>query len=124
MTTNISYVLIHKSKCFDTFLNDLQTVSKEYQKQLKKVRIFYGLSNIIAARFKIDNVVSGQALPKIAIVVHWVVIFQFLARAAKALDKLLFNFFFISFPVTLSQKVSLLSILSNFQYPNLFLMLS
>ena len=39
MATNISYVLKHKSKFFDTFLNDLQTVSKEYQKRLKKVGI-------------------------------------------------------------------------------------
>ena len=39
MATNINYVLIHKSNFFDPFLNDLQTVSKEYQKQLKKVGI-------------------------------------------------------------------------------------
>ena len=39
MATNISYVLKHKSKFFDTLLNDLQTVSKEYQKRLKKVGI-------------------------------------------------------------------------------------
>ena len=39
MATNISYVLKHKSKFFDILLNDLQTVSKEYQKRLKKVGI-------------------------------------------------------------------------------------
>ena len=39
MATNISYILIHKSKFFEIFLNDLQTVSKEYQKRLKKVGI-------------------------------------------------------------------------------------
>ena len=39
MATSISYVLKHKSKFFDTLLNDLQTVSKEYQKRLKKVGI-------------------------------------------------------------------------------------
>ena len=42
MTTNISYLLIHKSKCFDTFLNDSQTVSKGYQKRLKK----FGISRV------------------------------------------------------------------------------
>ena len=45
MATNISYVLKHKSKFFDTFLNDLQTVSKEYQKWLKKVGI-WGVKSI------------------------------------------------------------------------------
>ena len=39
MATSISYVLKHKSKFFDTLLNDLQTVSKEYKKWLKKVGI-------------------------------------------------------------------------------------
>ena len=39
MATNISYLLKHKSKFFDIFLNDLQTVSKEYQKRLKRVGI-------------------------------------------------------------------------------------
>ena len=39
MATNISYMLMHKSKFFETFLNNLQTVSKEYRKRLKKVGI-------------------------------------------------------------------------------------
>ena len=39
MATNIRYVLIHKSMLFETFLKDLLMASKEYQKQLKKVRI-------------------------------------------------------------------------------------
>ena len=51
MATNISYVLKHKSKFFDTFLNDLQTVSKEYQKRLKKVVIL-----------KVKEVVAREAL--------------------------------------------------------------
>ena len=39
MATNISYILMHKSKFFETFLNNLQTVSIEYRKRLKKVGI-------------------------------------------------------------------------------------
>ena len=39
MATNINYILMHKSKFFETFLNNLQTVSIEYQKRLKKVGI-------------------------------------------------------------------------------------
>ena len=39
LATNICYILIHKSNFFETFLNDLQTVSIECQKRLKKVGI-------------------------------------------------------------------------------------
>ena len=39
MATNISYILMHKSNFFETFLNNLQTVSIQCRKQLKKVGI-------------------------------------------------------------------------------------
>ena len=39
MATNISHVLIQKSRFYETFLSILQTVSEEYQKRLKKVGI-------------------------------------------------------------------------------------
>ena len=39
MTTNIKYVLIYKTKFFETFLNDLQTLCEEYQKRLKRVGV-------------------------------------------------------------------------------------
>ena len=39
MATNISHILMQKSKFFETFLNDLQTVSIKYRKRLKKVGI-------------------------------------------------------------------------------------
>ena len=38
MTTNINYVLIYKTKFFETFLNDLQTLCEEYQKTAEKGR--------------------------------------------------------------------------------------
>ena len=55
MTTNINYVLIYKTKFFETFLNDLQTLSEEYQKRLKRVGV---LGVNMNEQIEIESIVS------------------------------------------------------------------
>ena len=68
MATNIRYVLKHKSKFFDTFFNDLQTVSIEYRKWLKKVgilRVKYQLASCMSTKLPFGMVWGFSDLGKI-----------------------------------------------------------
>ena len=64
MATNISYILMHKSKFFETFLNNLQTVSIEYRKQLKKVGILRVKS--LASAMAIASAMAAEVFPTTA----------------------------------------------------------
>ena len=71
MATNISYILMHKSKFFETFLNNLQTVSIECQKRLKRIGILR-----VKVPYGKDNGVLKQIIYFISLSIFWLSGFQ------------------------------------------------